>query len=98
MFALEIETVCCSSASCIALVSSLLILSISSIMQNPLLHKGNAPASKLQPFNNSSLTTDAVNPAPDTPLPETYLDFGVTLAIRFKSCDLPAPGSPINKT
>lgn len=94
MFALLIVTLCCSSASCIAHPSSLLILSISSIQHIPLFASTSAPASRLQPCRNSSFTTAALSPAPDAPFPVTYLAFGATCCILLSICDFAAPGSP----
>ena len=37
---------------------------------------------KLHPFKNSSLTTEAVSPAPDAPLPLTNLALGAALEIN----------------
>src|SRR3989338_6633997 len=87
-------TVCCSSASCMAALSSFDILSISSIQQMPLEAKTKAPASKLQPLRNSSLTTAAVIPAPETPFPDTYLPFGAIKLTLLSIALLPEPGSP----
>ena len=62
----------------------------------PLFAKTKAPASNAQPLKNSSFTTEAVNPAPLIPFPDTYLPFGATLLILFRIWDFPEPGSPIN--
>ncbi len=94
MFALLIVMLCCSSASCIAQPSSFVILSISSMQQSPRFASTSAPASRLHPCRNSSLTTAALSPAPDAPLPVTYLAFGATCCILFSSWDFAAPGSP----
>ena len=51
---LDIVTVCCSNASCIALRSSGVILSSSSIHTIPLFAKTRVPASRAQPLINSS--------------------------------------------
>lgn len=97
MFALLIVTLCCSSASCIAETSSLLILSSSSMQHTPLFARTSAPASRLHPWMNSSLTTVAVSPAPVAPLPDTYLDFGAMCCILLSICDFAAPGSPTSR-
>src|SRR3989338_7570873 len=60
MLAFEIATICCSIAECKDDLSSGLILSISSTQQIPLFARTIAPASKPQPFRNSSFTTAAV--------------------------------------
>lgn len=97
MFALLIVMLCCSSASCIAHPSSFVILSSSSMQQSPLFASTSAPASRLQPWRNSSLTTAALSPAPDAPFPVTYLAFGATNCILLSICDFAAPGSPTSR-
>lgn len=97
MFALLIVTLCCSRASCIALISSLFILSSSSMQQTPRFARTSAPASRLHPCMNSSLTTVAVRPAPVAPLPDTYLDFGAICCVLLSICDFAAPGSPTSR-
>jgi hypothetical protein len=63
--------VCCSMASCRALLSSLFILSISSIAAIPLSARTRAPASMVQrPSPSSSLTAVAVRPAEVELFPE----------------------------
>ena len=76
MFALATETLCCSKASCKASLSSLDILSNSSINNCPPFAKTIAPPSKAHPLKNSSLTTLAVSPTPETDFPATNLPFG----------------------
>ena len=96
-FALLMVIVCCSIASCIALLSWGSIFSNSSIQIKPLLARTIAPASKLHPLKYSSLTTVAVKPAPEVDFPTTYLPFGEISAIKFRVTDLATPGSPISK-
>ncbi len=68
--ALAMETVCCSSASCIAERSSGLILSSSSITAIPPSARTSMPASSIhRPPAKSSFTAAAVRPAAVVPLP-----------------------------
>jgi hypothetical protein len=68
--AFAIETVCCSSASCIAERSSGLILSSSSMTAMPPSARTSSPASRTQrPPAKSSFTAAAVSPAAVAPFP-----------------------------
>ena len=96
--ALEMEMVCCSITSWIAVRSVSSILSNSSIQQIPLSANTSAPPSKIISSVTGSLKTAAVKPTPDEPLPVVYTDLGAILLIAFNNCDLATPGSPIRHT
>lgn len=42
-----------------------------------------------------SLTTAAVKPTPELPLPVVYTPLGATVAMYLSNCDFATPGSPI---
>ncbi len=96
--ALATLMVCCSIASCNALRSSFLILSISSMHAMPLSARTKAPASMVQrPSPNSSFTAVAVRPADEELLPEVYIPRGDSMVIYLKSWLLAIPGSPTKR-
>lgn len=80
--AFAIDIVCCSRASCIADLSSSLILSSSSTHTLPLSPSTSAPAFKLQP-PRSSRTAAAVSPTPLVPLPLVYIPRGANFETYF---------------
>uniref|UniRef100_A0A224Y107 Putative conserved secreted protein n=1 Tax=Panstrongylus lignarius TaxID=156445 RepID=A0A224Y107_9HEMI len=68
--ALAMEIVCCSIASCMATLSSSLILSNSSIQTTPPSANTIAPPSKAKLLECGSLITEAVSPEADDPFPD----------------------------
>nr|CAA79690.1 unknown [Saccharomyces cerevisiae] len=83
--ALDIEIVCCSITSWIAVLSLSSILSNSSIQQIPLSASTKAPPSRIISSVTGSFMTAAVRPTPEEPLPVVYTPRGDILQMAFSS-------------
>ena len=94
---MAMEMVCCSIASWIATRSSSRILSNSSMQTHPPSASTIAPPSSMKP-PSESLTTDAVKPAADEPLPEVYTQMGAVFSTNLRNWDFAVDGSPIRST
>ena len=94
MPALEMEMVCCSIASWMAVRSWSLILSNSSIRQIPESASTMAPPSSVYSPVWWSFLTLAVRPAAEAPLPVVNTALWLVFSTYFKHCDLAIPGSP----
>mmetsp|Transcript_19716 Transcript_19716/g.45707 ORF Transcript_19716/g.45707 Transcript_19716/m.45707 type:complete len:229 (-) Transcript_19716:926-1612(-) len=94
MPALAIEIVCCSIASWIATRSSGRILSNSSMHTTPPSASTIAPPSRKNSPVFGSLTTVAVRPAAEEPLPDVYTEIGAAFSMNLRSWDLAVEGSP----
>ena len=97
MPALEMEMVCCSITSWMAVRSLSSILSNSSMQQMPLSASTKAPPSRTISSVTGSRITAAVRPTPEEPRPEVYTPRGATLEMYLSSCDLATPGSPMRQ-